>query len=125
MNLAPSPHRNISAAGIVGSGVCPMLYPLSYGGSRRRQESNLRPSDPDVTRAFTTPQTLESLPYFIISLFPYFLTSSLPARAHTHSVHFRQRRIASPIRSREKFREELTFTVIRDSNPSLAALPLK
>jgi hypothetical protein len=45
------------AAGISGPGICPLLYPLSYGSLRRRQESNLQPSDPDVTRAFTTPQT--------------------------------------------------------------------
>jgi hypothetical protein len=55
-----------------------------------------------------------------------FLASNLlaPQFAHTSSVH-------SPMpvrfdnRSREKFREELALTVIRDLNPSLAALPLK
>jgi hypothetical protein len=53
---------------------------LSYSNSLRWQESNLRPSDPDVTLAFTTPQTLPSLS----SLFRYL---SIPRRrtrvAHT------------------------------------------
>jgi len=48
------------AAGINGPGIFPLLYPLSYSSLRRWQESNLQPSDPDVTRAFTTPQTLGS-----------------------------------------------------------------
>jgi hypothetical protein len=78
----PSPLCKLSAAGISGPGICPLLYPLSYGSSRRRQESNLQLSDPDVTRAFTTPQTFESLPYFF-----YFLTSLLPSLAHTRSMH--------------------------------------
>ena len=47
------------AAGISGpSNVAePLLYPLSYSDSRHWQESNLRPSVPEVTQAFTTPQT--------------------------------------------------------------------
>ncbi|OLB86647.1 MAG: hypothetical protein AUI12_08570 [Acidobacteria bacterium 13_2_20CM_2_57_6] len=49
----------ILAAGIGGSSRVaePLLYPLSYGGLRHRQESNLRPSVLEVTQAFTTPQT--------------------------------------------------------------------
>jgi hypothetical protein len=53
---------------------------LSYGGSRRRQESNLQPSDPDVTRAFTTPQTFASLLPISHACLP-------PSRAHTRSTH--------------------------------------
>jgi hypothetical protein len=42
--------------------------PLSYSNFRHRWESNPQLSDPDVTQAFTTPQTLESFsfpPYFV------------------------------------------------------------
>jgi len=46
-------HTRNFAAGITGSGICPLLYPLSYGSPRHRQESNLQPSEPDVTQAFT------------------------------------------------------------------------
>jgi hypothetical protein len=63
-----------SAAGIIGPGICPLLYPLSYGSSRCRQESNLQPSDPEVTRAFTTPQDRKFDPSFLP---PYFITSCL------------------------------------------------
>jgi hypothetical protein len=37
-----------------------MLYPLSYGNLRYRQESNLRLLGLDVTHAFTTPQIFEN-----------------------------------------------------------------
>jgi hypothetical protein len=63
---------------------------LSYSDFRRRQESNLRPSDPDVTQAFATPQTFSSF-----SLPPYFLTSLLHLpRTPISSRH--QPRVDSP-----------------------------
>ena len=58
--------------------------PLSYSNFRHWQGSNLRPSEPDVTQTFTTPQTLGSF-----SLPPYavnFFTSSF---GHTNSVTLR------------------------------------
>jgi len=72
----------IFAAGISGSGNCPTFYPLNYGNLRRRQDSNLQLSDPDVTRAFTTPHTLESFPYLLTSLLHYFF------RAHPQRFVF-------------------------------------
>jgi hypothetical protein len=58
----------------------------------------------DVTRSFTTPQTLETFPFFLTPLLHYFLHPRTPV------AHVRQRRIVSTIHSREKFREELAFT---------------
>ena len=58
----------------------------------------------DVTRACTTPQTLKSFPYFPTSLLHRFLHVRTPV------ARIRQRRIASSIQRREKFREELAFT---------------
>lgn len=52
-----------------------LLYQLSYSDFHRWQDSNLRPSTYEVTRAFTTPQTLQPFsldPYLLISLFPHF-----------------------------------------------------
>ncbi|HXY24590.1 MAG TPA: hypothetical protein VEI73_08065 [Candidatus Acidoferrum sp.] len=88
------------AAGIGGTGNLSGALPLSYSGSRRRQESNLRPPDPDVTRAFTTPQTLQSF----FSLPPDVFTSLLPS-ADTYSVF-----IFDVHPSRQTFREEPVFT---------------
>jgi hypothetical protein len=65
--------------------------PLSYSNFCRWQGSNLRPSDPAVTQAFTTPQTLQSFS------FPSYIVTSLllPPRtpvAFPHcDVSFRQR----------------------------------
>jgi hypothetical protein len=94
-----------------------LLCQLSYSDSHRWQDSNLRPSTYEVTRAFTTPQTLE--------FFLYFFTSLLPSPAHTSSVLPPISDHSPKMQSARKFREELALTVIRDSNPSLAALPLK
>jgi hypothetical protein len=71
----------ILAAGISSSGFLSDALPLSYSNSRHRWESNPRLSEPDVTRAFTTPQTLESFslpPYFVASLLrlPHTLVAS-------------------------------------------------
>jgi hypothetical protein len=65
------------AAGISGSVFLPDALPLSYSNFRHWWESNPRLSDPDVSRAFTTPQTLQSF-----SLPPYFVTSLLLVQAH-------------------------------------------
>jgi hypothetical protein len=43
--------------------------PLSYSNLRHWQESNLRPPDPDVTRAFTTPPTLEIFASLLTSFY--------------------------------------------------------
>jgi hypothetical protein len=59
-----------------------LLYQLSYSDLHRWQDSNLRPSTYEVTRAFTTPQTLESFPYFLC-----LLTSFTSALAHTRRMH--------------------------------------
>ena len=54
---------------------------LSFSNFRHWWESNPRPSEPDVTQAFTTPQTLDFfLRLLIISLVHYF------SSAHTNSV---------------------------------------
>jgi hypothetical protein len=66
----PSPQHNFlrreSAARVFS-----LLYQLSYSDSRRWQDSNLRPSTYEVTRAFTTPQTLGSFsaaqPFYFIA----------------------------------------------------------
>jgi hypothetical protein len=52
--------------------------PLSYSNFRHWWESNPRLSDPDVTQAFTTPQTPQSF-----SLPPYFVTSLLLFQTHS------------------------------------------
>jgi len=103
------------AAGINGSGICPLLYPLSYGGSRRRQESNRQPSDPDVTRAFTTPQTFESL-----------LPSPMLAPfTRTPIVRICKCRLASPIHSREEFRGGIGAHGDSGFEPEPCGFPLK
>jgi hypothetical protein len=55
---------------------------LSYSNFRRWQESNLRPSEPDVTQAFTTPQSLRS--FFLLASLRLFFSF-----AHTCSVCMR------------------------------------
>jgi len=104
-DFQPSPQHNFlrreSAARVFS-----LLYQLSYSDLRRWQDSNLRPSTYEVTRAFTTPQN------FLIS-------------AHTSSVHPPTADHSDKTQTARKIREELALTVIRESNPSLAALPLK
>lgn len=60
-----------------GSYYLSAALPLSYSDFHRWQGSNLRPSEPDVTQAFTTPQTLQSF-----SLPPHLVMSLLLFRAH-------------------------------------------
>jgi hypothetical protein len=91
--------------------------PLSYGSLRYRWESNPRLSAPDVTRAFTTPQTL---PYSsLLTSLPHYSSPRTPV-AGPWEAHF-----SPPNYSDEKVREESAVTVFRGLNPSLAALPLK
>lgn len=87
--LIPASCREVSLLSTIPASFCggnqrlgylPAALPLSYSNFRRRQESNLRPSEPDVTQAFTTPQTLRYFslpPYFVASLFPSAHTSSI------------------------------------------------
>jgi hypothetical protein len=98
----PSPQHNFlrreSAARVFS-----LLYQLSYSDLRRWQDSNLRPSTYEVTRAFTTPQTLGS---FSAAQPFYFIASC----TRTPIAPGRQRRNASPNHAGEEFREELAFT---------------
>jgi hypothetical protein len=55
-------HSTVSCGGNNSAQVFSLLYQLSYSDLCRWQDSNLRPSTYEVTRAFTTPQTLESFP---------------------------------------------------------------
>jgi hypothetical protein len=81
-----------SAAGISGPGFLSVALPLSYSNFRHWWESNPQPPEPDVTRAFTTPQTLPSFffpPYF--TSLPHYSSSR-----HTHSVTLRSNISSAP-----------------------------
>jgi hypothetical protein len=106
----------ILAAGISSSGFLSDALPLSYSNSRHRWESNPRLSEPDVTRAFTTPQTRI---FFVTSLLRCVFTSSF---VHTRSVTLRSE-LPSATQRVNNFREESALTGFRVSNPRLSAFP--
>jgi hypothetical protein len=62
--------------------------PLSYGSLRHRWESNPRLSAPDVTLAFTTPQTL---PYSsLLTSLPHYSSSRTPVAGPWEPTSLRQ-----------------------------------
>lgn len=108
----------ILAAGISGLGRAtrPLLYPLSYSNSRRWQESNLQPSEPDVTQAFTTPQTFPSSCSSLLHCF-----FNLPS-ARTGTLLSRSSFDFAALSSPDNFREESALAAFGIRTQSLAAL---